>query len=401
MRNIGDESIRGAKTVTATLPPGLSFVAAEGSFSCSGATAVTCTNAQNVNRKGYLILLLRVAVSPATTPGVHTAEFSVEGGEGLESHLVPAPASTADPVTVSSEPTPFGIEGFDVLAADSVGLPYTRAGGHPTDYRAWLDVNTHDDPSIFKGARFPVEPVKDVLTRLPVGLVGNPTAVPTCTVGQLTNLTAAGELESLCPAASQVGTATVRHNGNAIGFAFTNNVIFGPVPVYNMAAPPGAAANFGFLVGGTVVFLQARLQQGGDYALTVNSNGVSEGLPIDGVGLDFWGVPSDQGHTPERSCPGELTQWQNVNSPGCASGAPAVPFFRMPTACTAAGEGLATSVAVDSWTTLAGSARTAKPTPPTRPGRARRASATCPPPTPTRPGNGENRSCSKAAPKSR
>src|SRR5213078_1860418 len=87
-----------------------------------------------------------------------------------------------------------------------------------------------------------------------------------------------------CPGDSQVGTVTVI--SPAFGGASP------PQPIYNLAHRPGTPAEFGFNVL-EVVHLEASVRTGADYGLDVNSDDISQGLPLTGVSVTFWGVPAD------------------------------------------------------------------------------------------------------------
>jgi uncharacterized repeat protein (TIGR01451 family) len=343
----GDVNSNGTPyTVTATLPSGMTGVSSEDFFfgfdcgSVAGLTTITCTSNQFVSPDTVQEVRITVAVDPGAS-GVLTARFDVSGG-GL------ADASTVDPVTISATPPPFGIDAFDGQVSDAAGNPFTQAGGHPADLSTAVDINTATDtsptPNPFQpivGPTQPIEALKDVVVDLPPGLVGNPTGVSQCTTGQLSNTSGITPLP-LCPITSQVGTATFLQDGTKFG-----NVL-GPVPIFNMVPPPSVPARFGMNVAGTMVALDASVRTGSDYGLTVTARNAPAGLAISGTHIDFWGVPSDPSHDSERSCPGQPAAGL-PGGPSCVSGAPRTAFFRNPTACTAPGVGVATTVHVDSW----------------------------------------------------
>ena len=152
--------------------------------------------------------------------------------------------------------------------------------------------------------------MKDVLADLPPGLVGNPTAADQCTAAQLASGGVLGR--PACPAASQVGTALVRLNGD------TARNVFGPLPIYNMVPPPDVPARFGFNVAGTVVTFDGELRSGGDYGLSVRVRDVPQGLAIAGATLTFWGVPADPAHDARARVPGAAAPWQG--GPSCGNG---------------------------------------------------------------------------------
>jgi len=344
--NVGTAPASGASdpiVISGTLPSGLTAIGGSGrGWDCSatvaGGQTFSCANAVGtIAPGGFSVLTLRAQVGSGAA-GVLTSSFDVSGGGA------PAPAgpgaSTVDPVRIADTPPGFGIAAFDgTVTGDAAGTPYTQAGGHPYAATVSIDFNTLNDPAPLRGDVWPAEPVKDILADLPPGLVGNPTAADQCTAAQL----ASGGVQGrpTCPAASQVGTALVRLNGDGA------RDVFGPLAIYDMVPPPDVPARFGFNVAGTVVTFDGELRSGGDYGLSVRARDVPQGLAIAGATLTFWGVPADPAHDPERACPGLAAPWQG--GPPCGNGEQLRAFLRNPTACAGTGAGLAVGVQVDSW----------------------------------------------------
>jgi hypothetical protein len=332
--------------VGGTLPAGMTVVGSSGSdpqsgWDCSGvvpgAQAFACEDASGaVGASGFRVLTFQARIDAAAAAGtVLTASFTASGGGA-------AAVGTVDAVTLASSPPGFGVAAFDgTVMGDPSGTPYTQAGGHPYAASVSIDFDTLNDPAPLRGDLWPVEPVKDVLADLPPGLVGNPTGTEQCTAAQLAN----GNrvlAKTLCPAASQVGTALVRLNGD------TARDVFGPLPVYDMVPPPDVPARFGFNVAGTIVTFDGELRSGGDYGLSVRVRDVPQGLAIAGTTLTFWGVPADLVHDPERACPGQSAPW--AGGPSCSNGGASKAFLRNPTACGPSPDvGLPVGVSVDSW----------------------------------------------------
>jgi hypothetical protein len=338
--NAGDVRTDGSTyTLTVTLPPGMRGVSANG-FSCpgvAGATVVVCPTTFPLDPHEKRMLTLTVDVDAAAS-GILTARYDITGAGAT-------PASTVDPVTVTSDPTPplFGIEAFDArVDRDAAGTALTQAGAHPYSASVSFDVTTATDPTSFVGALRPIEPVKDIQVDLPPGFIGNPTAAAKCTVPELANMLVATVPAPLCAATAQVGTALIRFSGQGEA----SNTL-GPLPVFNMVPPPDAPARFGFNAFGTIVVMDARLRSGSDYGVTVSVRNASEGLALIGSTVTLWGVPSDPSHDLERACPGEKNPWER--GPSCRSGAPPATFLRNPTSCTDPTVGLTTTLSVDSW----------------------------------------------------
>jgi len=355
MTNVGDAPVDPAGnplTFTATLPRGvtaLGGLTAPGGavgWDCSslvvGAQTLTCTNAtppapQLANMAlapaGFVTLTLDVAVA-GDTAGVVTSTFELSGGGASEPS-----ASTVEPTTITPDPPAFGVAAFDGTVLDPAGEPFRQAGGHPFAATVSVDFNTTTIPVPLKGRLWPIEPVKDVLADLPPGLVGDPTAADTCIADQLAAGGVTGVTE--CPASSQVGVALVRVN------ALNARTVYGPLPIFNMVAPPGVPARFGFNVAGSVVVLDGELRSGSDYGLSVRVRNVPQGLAVAGTTLTFWGVPADSVHDPERACPGVTAPWQGGRP--CQNGGARKAFLRNPTSCTPEDVGLPVDLSIDSW----------------------------------------------------
>jgi hypothetical protein len=304
------------------------------------------------------ILSLKAHVSPFAH-SFETAEFEVSGGGAK------APATTVDPTTISSEPAPFGIDAFDAdQKANAAGETSTAAAAHPYSSFNALEFNSSFNAEALKGFFFrefeseselegvgvawPSEPEKDAYVDLPPGLVGNPTVAGECTQVQLSGF---DETDSapVCPPSSQVGTVMLRFNNASLASLDD----FGPIPVYQMHHALGSPASFGFNFADTIITVDAKLRNGTDYGLSVDSRNIVEPLPTVGTSFEFWGVPSNPVNTPDRGCPGSFAPWnsQTEHPEGCASELEGEEraLLRNPTSCTMEGEALATSVHTDSW----------------------------------------------------
>jgi hypothetical protein len=279
-------------------------------------------------------------VVDAGASGTLTSHFDVQTFGGTES------ASTVAVTRVSPSAPGFGVAAFDgQVTSDAAGDPLTQAGGHPFSASVSIDFNTETNPNPLIGPLWPVEGTKDVITNLPAGLAGYPAAAEKCTTPELVGTEPGIIPKSTCPPASQVGTTLVRING----FGATD--VFGPIPVYNMVAPPNVPAQFGFNVEGSIVTLSARVRADANYSLAIDAVDIPEALPIASTTVTLWGAPEDPSHDAERACAGEFQPY-NGFGPTCPSGTSQVAFLRNPTSCdapTPGADGLATTAYVDSW----------------------------------------------------
>jgi hypothetical protein len=231
----------------------------------------------------------------------------------------------------------FGTEDFDGRAAAPDGSLFTQAGGDPYSLTTEVEFSRVTRSFPFGDFPFPDEPVKDVRVDLPPGLLGNPSALGTCEIGELSYPDTG--LGPLCPAGSQVGTA---HIELPLGVQQT-------VPIYNMTPPPGVIARLGFNVLHVVVTANAELRSGADNGVSVNFTNISEGTALLGSRLTLWGDPAASAHLPERACPGQTPPTQG-GSETCSTGAESNAFLRLPTSCGQnSDEGLQWSLSTDSW----------------------------------------------------
>jgi hypothetical protein len=231
----------------------------------------------------------------------------------------------------------FGVEAFDGLVINQNGGGYAQAGGHPFAATTVFKTNTTIDPL---GNVLPDGGgVKEIEVDLPQGFTGNATVATKCSprqfvtppegVGQEAN-------PATCPASSQVGTVLP-------------TLAVGPIccitvqtnPVYQLEPPPGVAAQFGFKIGSSTIFLDAGVRPD-DYGLRAKIHNVSQAITVVGGSFTLWGVPADPAHDSERYC-------FHSFSPGCSTDVQPKPLLTNPTSCSPPGEGLLTKLHVVSW----------------------------------------------------
>jgi hypothetical protein len=218
--------------------------------------------------------------------------------------------------------TTFGASAFKFALVNEEGLPFTQAGGHPYEARTSLKLNGF----LRSAGEMPEEGadanVKDVITRLPAGFVGDPTAVPKCTREKVRR--------RQCPGSAQVGTIEVNIEGE------TKSV---PSPLYNVVPPEGVPAEFAAgILTKAIILIDAKLRSGGDYGVTAESTNSAGIAGVREANVKLWGVPAAASHDKERTC-GE-------KEPCSAEETVAKPFLRAPTSC---GGSLMATLAVDSW----------------------------------------------------
>jgi hypothetical protein len=319
-----------------------------------GTELVTCTYEEGPKRGPVLagatiVVTITVAVSTETPGSSSVTNTATVSGGGAPS------ASTVEVTPIDDGPVPFGLSFFNVEAADERGEVDTQAGSHPFELTTSLafNIGARESPSAKNaGSEWPLASAapKDIEVGLPLGLVGDPNAVPQCSQQAFL------EGEDLnCPVDTQVGTVKPFFYG-----AFHSAVY----PVFNLVPPSGEPAELGFSVSGigrVTLFFHVRVNQRGEYGLTASLNGIPETGPLQGAILTLWGVPSDANHDLERE--GTVGEGGQGNSEfckplvefeggvetqeRCPSDAPAKPFLSLPGQCRASG--LSFGIQTDSW----------------------------------------------------
>jgi hypothetical protein len=349
VENVGDENASGESSpieISDVLPPGLTAVGIAAaipvsnkatSLPCSLET-LTCTLTGTLPTYGLIEVRIRVIVNGAKTGSLNSVEISGGGVHG---------GSIERPIVVSDEKVPFGVENHALSVEDEGGAPDTQAGSHPFQLTDTLNLNqTADLNSLSEKAKVdPVEPVKDLFFKLPPGLIGNPTAIPRCTIKQF--FTRPNSLdENECPVQSAIGVAVVNIREPSLAGAITFTV-----PLFNVEPLIGEPARFGFwvIVGNAPVLLDTSIRTGSDYGVTVHVSNITQTAAFLSSEVTFWGVPGDSRHDNARgwSCLAE-TRGEKPESPCQALADPRPPaFLSIPTSCT--GQPLQTSVEAESW----------------------------------------------------
>jgi hypothetical protein len=289
-----------------------------------------------------------VAVEPSAASG-ELNEVSVSGGE--------APAATVKrPIIVSNEPTPFGVEAYEFTPEEANGAIDTQAGSHPFQVSFDIGMNQEaelpEDLPVGSGGHYYPEPepaglTKDLRIKLPTGFVGNPRAVPQCSIADFLQRKSEGEGND-CAAEDAVGVATV--NVNIRGLI---GIYRFEAPVFNLPPSAGEPARFGFylLLAGLAVYIDSSVRTGGDYGITASVDNIAQTAAYISSNVILWGVPGDPRHDGQR---GWECLLENSGYHGYALSGPCVhpelahpaPFLDLPTSCTGP---LQSSIEADSW----------------------------------------------------
>jgi hypothetical protein len=209
----------------------------------------------------------------------------------------------------------FGFEDADVTITDVNGAPSMQAGSHP--FAMETSVNLNETGGEVEGS------LKDLITDLPPGLVGDPHAVPRCANTDFLTLHPVGSLlegAPSCPDSTAVGLIAVRTEGESEAHDFA--------AVYNLVPAPGSAAKLGFRVLSAFTTVAVGVRPDGEHnAFGVVSN-AAQIEPIAGAELTLWGNPADPAHDSQRGGCG-LTPAADT----CSSGITVRPFLTLPRSC--------------------------------------------------------------------
>lgn len=316
--------------VAATTAHGIAGVESHG-FAFS---IMTCSSPASCETEAGTVVppgaVIRVKVSLAVAKGasgVLEGSASISGG-GADS------ASASSSTLVSPATVPFGASITSKLTGPD-GTPDTQAGSHDFSLTMMLAfhvsaVNTAINCLEIPGCALLNAEAKDIHLPWPVGMTGNPQAIPKCSQ-------AAFQIfgNHNCPPDTQVGSAELYFYGSGTASQYA--------PIYNLQAPPDVPGELGFTVAGTnhvPMFLSVR--NGKDYGLTASLTGIGEEDPVRVAVLTLWGVPGEESHDGSRQGP-ESAHCQE----GCPVGVVARPFLRLPTSCP--GGPLELPLTSDSW----------------------------------------------------
>jgi hypothetical protein len=228
---------------------------------------------------------------------------------------------------------------YELSAEGEGGAAVTQAGSHPYQVTGTIDFNQGS------GGGSPVL-AKDVVARLPVGLIANITPFARCSYEKFVRPYAAEGLpsseEDECPAATAVGVVTV----SAGASSYT-------VPLFNVEPNVGEPARFGFLVPRVdvpvLLTTTVRSGPGEDWGVDLSTSEVPQDAGITGAKVTFWGVPGKGSHDTLRGwgCLAETNgrhAFEPCVHPAEEQHLPAL--VTMPASCTGP---LESSVEADSW----------------------------------------------------
>ncbi|HEX2097140.1 MAG TPA: hypothetical protein VHF50_07220 [Solirubrobacterales bacterium] len=208
----------------------------------------------------------------------------------------------------------FGLQDYSVSFLDENGAPALgEAGAHPFALETEFSVNVAGEK--------PDEMMRDFTFDQVPGMVGNPSAVPTCPSVKFLfreNGLNGGE----CPLTSVVGQTELQ-----LGSLAEEPQTF---PVYNLPAPPGAPAKLGFWALSVPITVEIGVREEYPYNVVARGRGIPQTVPFFASRFTIWGNPASSAHDAERggsvdidvepfitaprSCEGPLPSFYEVKS---------------------------------------------------------------------------------------
>ncbi len=278
--------------------------------------------------------------------GAKSGEMNTTSASGGGATTVTA----THPISVGTSER-FGFDEYRMTPENAGGSVDTQAGSHP--FQLTTDITFDSQAPEADGEPRTVALPQDVVSELPVGLVGNPTPFAQCTDAQFTKVggrEGTGDLVNECPAASAVGVVTLSVNEPK-----TSQYETFTAPIFNLTPLQGEPARFGFRAAGIFpVFLDTAVRSGSDYGVTVTSSSITEIAWSLNAKITFWGVPGDPRHDAQRG-------WECLLAFGTcpvSTGAMPPPFLALPTSCEKPFE---STLRGSSWTSAERPAEEAEP----------------------------------------
>jgi len=207
------------------------------------------------------------------------------------------------------------------ISAFSVEGTTSQAGGHPNiAIHARFGGRYEGEFQEPSPETCQCEDAKSVNIELPTGFIGNPSAIPQCTLADFSL--------NECPVDTQVGNAELR--------LFNTRV-----PIFNLVPRAGEPGLTGFMLPVVEVpFLTTvHARTGSDYGLDVSANGFLHLLPTTSLDVYLWGVPAAASNDPLRfpadvhKCVTQFLPYPDPCLPPISSDALPVPFLSNPTTC--------------------------------------------------------------------
>ena len=292
----------------------------------------------------YDLIEVRVRVEvPAGAGGGEVDTVGVSGGGAPD-------ARVSRPLTASGGGMGFGVEGYELGLEEEGGGVDAQAGSHPFQVTGTIALDQGPDAAPLTSApqSGPVMAARDVIARLPPGLIADPGTVQRCLLWEFMASDGLGQGPE-CSQQSAVGVASVTADSPTLG------VVTLAAPIFNIEPEAGEPARFGFLtpLTGVPVLLDTGVRSGPgeDWGVDLSTGELPQSAGLISARVTFWGVPGRAGHDDARGwgCLEKTRGRADMAYEGCVEYAeePHPPaFVTLPTSCTGP---LQSGVQADSW----------------------------------------------------
>ena len=356
--NLGDSDVNASAepvTLTDELPAGVRPVGTSDPGGCSIVSqTVTCTFRETVPPfqtldNGRALDIVAQSENPRE-PLLNM--LAVHGGD------TPPPAALQQPLRLQrseGEATPFGVQAFQLQPEGEDGSPAAQAGSHPFQLTTVLDFNARLEPCetealICREGRpggtgaWPSAAAlpRNVHVTLPPGLVGDPGRFPRCATRLFHILE--GSVNH-CPDDAALGVVSVTVFDPGV-----YGLLHKTVPLFNLEPSPGEPARFGFVVENVPVELRTAVAAGGDYAVQVSVEDISQAVSVLSSEVTIWGTPGAAVHDSARGygCLQAVQEQDDLPCEPSTEPSPR-PLLTLPTSCQPPTPATEASVSASSW----------------------------------------------------
>ncbi len=354
--NLGDAPVDATDTpvtITDELPEGVEATGvraiagrddADGPVECEVQAKDLVSCMFNDTLPSYEAIEVEIPVNLTGKPPVAggPGKVTVSGGNA-------ATAISDQPIEVSPEETPFGIERFSARAEEEGGKPSIQAGAHPFQVINTIQFTAGEEPAgRFGGVELPGLP-RNLRFPLPMGLVGNATAMAQCSLNDFFSGKQSATRNG-CTAETAIGAASVTLNGPSV-----QGIKHVVVPVFNLPPSLGEPARFGFTIYGNPIQIDTAVDPDDHYRILASVNNLTQLVSGLTSTVILWGTPGDPRHDSSRgwAC---TERGNNVESELGPCQRPAnlleTAFLRQPVSCDGP---LDFDAAIEPWNTPTGS----------------------------------------------
>ncbi len=202
---------------------------------------------------------------------------------------------------ISEQPSVYGVEDWRLRAEEEGGALSTQAGSHPFQVTGTVNLNQGPDTnplSIYTAAVEPVALSKDIITKIPAGLIGDPVPLPRCSMTQISYMNVISVKTAAPNKQRSVSSSVSVYEPATLGYV---NIA---VPLFNLEPYYGEPARFGFFVhkANVPVVLDTSLREGPgeDYGVNVDFD---QHQPDRGADKRQGHVLGSAGRSPPRQLP--------------------------------------------------------------------------------------------------